>query len=83
MLDTKLLLYIQDRRNSFLNPIMIFVTNFGNAVWFTVGFCLWLGGIAPAAGKSILRLACRASPGCRCVSLKLAFLRAGRCGHKR
>lgn len=54
MLDTKLLLYIQDRRNSFLNPIMIFVTNFGNAVWFTVGFCLWLGGIAPAAGKFIL-----------------------------
>lgn len=54
VLDTKLLLYIQDRRNFFLNPIMIFVTNFGNAVWFILGFCLWLGGIVPVAGKFIL-----------------------------
>lgn len=53
-LDTKLLLYIQDHRKSFLNPIMIFITNAGNAVWFTAGFYLWLSGTDPGTGKFIL-----------------------------
>ena len=33
---------------------MIFITNFGNAVWFTAGFYLWLSGSDAAAGKYIL-----------------------------
>ena len=54
-LDTKLLLHIQEHhRKPFLNPIMIFITNFGNAVWFTAGFYLWLSGTDPVAGKHIL-----------------------------
>jgi hypothetical protein len=33
-LDTKLILYIQEHhRKKFLNPIMIFLTNTGNAAW--------------------------------------------------
>jgi len=33
-LDTKLILYIQEHhRKKFLNPIIIFLTNTGNAVW--------------------------------------------------
>ena len=40
-LDAKLILYIQNYcRKPFLDPIMIFITNFGNAVWFTIGFYL-------------------------------------------
>lgn len=54
-LDTKLILCIQEHhRKKFLNPIMIFLTNTGNAVWFTVGFYLWLSGTNAFAGISIL-----------------------------
>ena len=54
-LDTKLILYIQEHhRKKFLNPIMIFLTNTGNAVWFTVGFYLWLSGTNAFSGISIL-----------------------------
>ena len=53
-LDTKLILYIQEHhRKKFLNPIMIFLTN-TDAVWFTVGFYLWLSGTNAFAGISIL-----------------------------
>ena len=55
LLDAKLILYIQNHcRKPFLDPIMIFITNFGNAVWFTAGFYLWLSGSDVAAGKYIL-----------------------------
>ena len=54
-LDAKLILYIQNHcRKPFLDPIMIFITNFGNAVWFTAGFYLWLSGSDAASGKYIL-----------------------------
>ena len=33
---------------------MIFITNFGNAVWFICGFYNWLSGSDVAAGKYIL-----------------------------
>ena len=54
-LDAKLILYIQNHcRKPFLDPIMIFITNFGNSVWFTAGFYLWLSGRNPASGIRIL-----------------------------
>ena len=54
-IDTKLVLYVQEHhRKPFLNPIMIFLTNTGNAVWFTAGFYLWLSGTDKTAGISIL-----------------------------
>ena len=54
-LDVRLILYIQNHcRKSFLDPIIIFITNFGNAVWFTAGFYLWLSGSDAASGRYIL-----------------------------
>ena len=76
-LDAKLILYIQNHcRKPFLDPIMIFITNFGNAVP-----CMgnYLFG-AQAAHRKDARLPCGPRPGRNHTGAERQGISVGACG---
>ena len=90
-LDAKLILYIQNHcRKPFLDPIMIFITNFGNAVWFTAGWQIYTGNAVPVLGTHLFGaqtsyrenegLPRGPQPGCNHTGAERQGISVGACG---